>query len=114
MYGGRAWNMHKPYLISGEAPGWAYGGNARGCSAIKDSFRPRTLSSSQDTHHLKIPIIFIMALEVVPLPLPPSADPTKFTDFGREVKGVNPGGLTTEQFKEIEELLYKVISTSQR
>ncbi|GJE97802.1 TauD/TfdA family dioxygenase [Phanerochaete sordida] len=48
-----------------------------------------------------------MAIEVAPLPLPPSADPSKFADFGREVKGVSPGTLTPEQFKEIEQLLYK-------
>lgn len=48
------------------------------------------------------------AVAVSPLPLPPSADPSKFTDFGREVKGVNPGALTPEEFKEIEQLLYKV------
>ncbi|KIP01365.1 hypothetical protein PHLGIDRAFT_20676 [Phlebiopsis gigantea 11061_1 CR5-6] len=48
-----------------------------------------------------------MAIEVAPLPLPPSADPSKFAEFGREVKGINPGVLTPEQFKEIEELLYK-------
>ncbi|KAI0721179.1 Clavaminate synthase-like protein [Fomitopsis betulina] len=47
------------------------------------------------------------AVAVSPLPLPPSADPSKFTDFGREVKGVNPGALTPEEFKEIEQLLYK-------
>ena len=49
-----------------------------------------------------------MTLESVPLPLPPSADPGKFIEFGREVRGVDPGKLTAEQFKEIEELLYKV------
>ena len=49
-----------------------------------------------------------MAIEVAPLPLPPSADPSKFAEFGREVRGINPGTLTPEQFKEIEELLYKV------
>ncbi|KAG8904771.1 hypothetical protein FRB99_001203 [Tulasnella sp. 403] len=48
-----------------------------------------------------------MAIEIVPLPLPASADPSKFTNFGREVKGVKPGNLTPEEFKEIEELLYK-------
>lgn len=53
-----------------------------------------------------------MAIEVAPLPLPASADPSKFTDFGREVKGVNPGSLTPEEFKEIEELLYKVRFTN--
>ena len=50
----------------------------------------------------------IMAIEVLPLPLPPSADPSKFKDFGREVKGIHPGRLTDEEFKEIEQLLYKV------
>jgi hypothetical protein len=49
-----------------------------------------------------------MAIETVPLPLPPTADPSKFVDFGREVRGVHPGRLTDEQFKEIEQLLYKV------
>lgn len=49
-----------------------------------------------------------MAIEVTPLPLPPSADASKFANFGREVKGVNPGSLTDDQFKEIAELLYKV------
>ncbi|KAH9947803.1 Clavaminate synthase-like protein [Amylocystis lapponica] len=48
-----------------------------------------------------------MAVEVVPLPLPPSADKSMLADFGREVKGVNPGTLTPEQFKEIEQLLYE-------
>lgn len=52
-----------------------------------------------------------MAIEVVPLPLPPSADASKFADFGREVKGVKPGELTPEQFKEVEELLYKVCAS---
>jgi hypothetical protein len=49
-----------------------------------------------------------MAIEVAPLPLPPSADPSKFKEFGREVKGIDVGNLTPEQFKEIEQLLYKV------
>ena len=48
------------------------------------------------------------AIAVSPLPLPPSADASKFADFGREVKGVNPGALSPEEFKEIEQLLYKV------
>ncbi|GBE77382.1 Putative dioxygenase [Sparassis crispa] len=47
-----------------------------------------------------------MAIEVASLPLPSSADPSKFADFGREVKGVHPGTLTPEQFIEIEQLLY--------
>lgn len=49
-----------------------------------------------------------MAIETAPLPLPPSADASKFTDFGREVIGVNPGQLSPEQFAEIEKLLYQV------
>lgn len=49
-----------------------------------------------------------MAIEILPLPLPPSADPSKFKDFGREVKGIHPGRLTDEEFKEVEQLLYKV------
>lgn len=51
-----------------------------------------------------------MAIQIEPLPLPPSAIPNHFIDFGREVKGVNPAELTPEQFKEIEQLLYKVFS----
>ena len=49
-----------------------------------------------------------MAIETIPLPLPSTADPSKFEDFGREVRGVHPGRLTDEEFKEIEQLLYKV------
>lgn len=49
-----------------------------------------------------------MAIELTPLPLPASADASKFGQLGREVKGVNPGELTPQQAKEIEELLYKV------
>ena len=49
-----------------------------------------------------------MAIETVPIQLPSSADPSKFTEFGREVRRLNPGALTSEQFVEIEQLLYKV------
>lgn len=49
-----------------------------------------------------------MAIEVVPLPIPHSADHSKFVDFGREVKGVDPGNFSSEQFQEIRELLFKV------
>lgn len=48
-----------------------------------------------------------MAIELTPLPLPPSADPTKFVDFGREVKGVQPGKLSPEEFAQIQDALYK-------
>lgn len=49
-----------------------------------------------------------MVIEVIPLPLPPSAEPSKFQEFGCEVKGINLGVLQAEQFQEIERLLYKV------
>lgn len=49
-----------------------------------------------------------MTIELTALTLPPSADASKFTDFGREVKGVNPAALTPEQFQEVQEALYKV------
>lgn len=48
-----------------------------------------------------------MTIELTPLPLPASADASKFADFGREVKGVHPGELTTEQFAKIHDALYK-------
>jgi hypothetical protein len=49
-----------------------------------------------------------MAIELVPLPLPPSADASKFAQMGREVKGLHPGTANEEQLKEIYDLLYKV------
>lgn len=51
-----------------------------------------------------------MAIELVPLPLPASADASKFSQFGREVKGVKPEDITSgsELFKEISDALYKV------
>ena len=49
-----------------------------------------------------------MTIDLIPLALPASADASKLANFGREVKGVNPGILTTEQFQEIQEALYKV------
>ncbi|KZP10088.1 Clavaminate synthase-like protein [Athelia psychrophila] len=48
-----------------------------------------------------------MAIVLVPLPLPASADPSKFADFGREVKNVHPGELTPEQFAEVQDALYR-------
>ncbi|KAG6335453.1 hypothetical protein ID866_3627 [Astraeus odoratus] len=48
-----------------------------------------------------------MTIELVPLPLPASADPSKFIDFGREVKGVEPGNLSPEQFADVSDALYK-------
>lgn len=49
-----------------------------------------------------------MAIELSPLPLPASADASKFADFGREVRGVNPGALSPEEFEQVQEALYKV------
>lgn len=43
--------------------------------------------------------------ELVPLASPASASLVK---FGREVKGVDPGNLGTEEFHFVEEALYKV------
>ncbi|KAJ6522982.1 Clavaminate synthase-like protein [Mycena vulgaris] len=48
-----------------------------------------------------------MMIELKLLPLPASADASKFTQFGREVFGVDPSNLTSEQFEEIREALYK-------
>ncbi|KAF8896945.1 hypothetical protein CPB85DRAFT_1229516 [Mucidula mucida] len=48
-----------------------------------------------------------MAIELIPFTLPASADAAFFADFGREVKGVDPGNFTPEQFKEIEQALYQ-------
>lgn len=49
-----------------------------------------------------------MAIELLPLPLPASADASKLAEFGREVKGINPAKVSPEEFKEIEQALYKV------
>ncbi|KAF8918294.1 taurine catabolism dioxygenase [Mucidula mucida] len=48
-----------------------------------------------------------MAIELIPLSLPPTADASKFEHFGREVRGVEPGNIKPEQFQEIKEALYK-------
>ena len=44
-----------------------------------------------------------MGIELVPLP---SASP--LVKFGTEVKGIDPGNLGPEQFRLVEEALYKV------
>ncbi|KAF9459858.1 hypothetical protein BDZ94DRAFT_1224039 [Collybia nuda] len=48
-----------------------------------------------------------MAIELVPLSLPLSADPSRFIEFGREVRGVNPATLNPEEVTEIRDALYK-------
>jgi hypothetical protein len=49
-----------------------------------------------------------MAIELLPLPLPATADASKFADFGREVRGVDPGSPASGQFEEVRKALYKV------
>jgi len=49
-----------------------------------------------------------MTITFVPLAFPPSADTSRFKDFGREVRGAHPGKLTPDEFKEIETALYQV------
>lgn len=50
-----------------------------------------------------------MTIEFLPIPLPPSADASKLSEFGREVRGFDPGkDWTEDEFREIEEGLYKV------
>ncbi|KAJ7498492.1 Clavaminate synthase-like protein [Mycena latifolia] len=48
-----------------------------------------------------------MTIELSPLPLPASADASKFTEFGREVKNLNPGTLSPQEFEQVKEALYK-------
>jgi hypothetical protein len=47
-----------------------------------------------------------MSMELLPLPLPTSASPRRA--FGQEIKGVQPGRLSPEEFRAVEEALYKV------
>jgi len=51
-----------------------------------------------------------MAIDLIPLRLPSSTEAPKPLDFGREVKGVNPGSFTSEEFRELKEAVYKVDS----
>ncbi|KAH7924480.1 Clavaminate synthase-like protein [Leucogyrophana mollusca] len=46
-------------------------------------------------------------LELLPIPLPSSADPVKLGDFGREVKNIDPGNFTPEEFEALEKALYQ-------
>ncbi|KAJ6561518.1 Clavaminate synthase-like protein [Mycena vulgaris] len=48
-----------------------------------------------------------MAIDLSPLPLPETADASRFADFGREVKGINPGALSTQELEQLKEALYK-------
>ena len=51
----------------------------------------------------------VMPVELVPIPLPASADPNKFTEFGRQVQGVDLSQLTPLEFEVIEQAVYKVL-----
>ncbi|KAH7915748.1 Clavaminate synthase-like protein [Hygrophoropsis aurantiaca] len=46
------------------------------------------------------------ALELLPIPLPLSANSAQLSDFGREVKNLDPGNLNAEQFAALENALY--------
>ncbi|GLD82991.1 taurine catabolism dioxygenase [Collybia sordida] len=48
-----------------------------------------------------------MTIELVPLPPPTSFDPSILSEFGREVKRLNPATLTQGEFEEVLEALYK-------
>lgn len=49
-----------------------------------------------------------MAVELWPIEFPSSVDAPKFVDFGREVRGVNPGKLSGDDFQSIVDALNKV------
>ncbi|KII86394.1 hypothetical protein PLICRDRAFT_700453 [Plicaturopsis crispa FD-325 SS-3] len=49
-----------------------------------------------------------MPIGLTPVPLPPSADPEKLSDFGRIVTGVDlSGAIAPSDFQELEDALYK-------
>ena len=69
----------------------------------------RDINGGKGRAQLFVPVTStIMTIQIVPLTLPPSADPSKLTDFGREVIGVDPGNLSSSEFAEIRQLFYKV------
>ncbi|KAJ7693862.1 hypothetical protein B0H17DRAFT_1058494 [Mycena rosella] len=49
----------------------------------------------------------MMTIDLFPLPLPETGDAAKFTEFGREVKGLDPGALSAQEFEQVKEALYK-------
>ena len=49
-----------------------------------------------------------MTIDVAPLPLPVSADAVQFREFGKEVIGTTLTHLSQAEFREIENLVYKV------
>ena len=51
-----------------------------------------------------------MTVRTVPLTHTPSADPSKMSNFGREVIGIDPSNLSSSDFAEIQDLLYEVLS----
>lgn len=58
-----------------------------------------------NTPSLEVPT---MPVELLSIPLPDTADPTKFQEFGREVRGIDPANLSPEEFSAIRLALYKV------
>ncbi|KAJ7129256.1 hypothetical protein C8R44DRAFT_829847 [Mycena epipterygia] len=48
-----------------------------------------------------------MAIQLSSLPLPATANASKFADFGREVKGIDPGTMNPKEFQQVKEALYK-------
>jgi hypothetical protein len=42
------------------------------------------------------------------IPISPSANPTAFDGFGKQVEGFDPADMTEENLKEIMDMLYKV------
>ncbi|KAF9444416.1 hypothetical protein P691DRAFT_778261 [Macrolepiota fuliginosa MF-IS2] len=51
-----------------------------------------------------------MAIELALLPLSASANPSKFSNFGREVEGLHPGKLTPEQLEDHDVLLFRNVA----
>ncbi|TCD67895.1 hypothetical protein EIP91_011829 [Steccherinum ochraceum] len=48
-----------------------------------------------------------MTLQAVPLQFPESLDTEAYSEFGREIRGVDVAKLSEEEFKDIEQLVYK-------
>jgi len=54
----------------------------------------------------------MVALELHPLPLPPSANVQKLACFGREVRGLDAENLKDDELQAIEKALYDVCNCS--
>jgi len=70
---------------------------------LKTRMNKPLIRGEYSTHYFKHFYIWhSMVISFTPLDLPPSVDTSRFKDFGREVKGVHPGNLSQDNFKEIE------------